>query len=164
MKLLIKNGTVITMDSSKDKYIVTDILIEDDTIIKIDNNISDEVDKVIDASNKIVLPGLINCHIANYGFVGIGICTASSVAMTRFTVSIDGKDVPISEVEWVNPLHKSKLDPDGEIFIRVDWKSYVEDLNDGYWEKGMTSIPLVAYKLNDQTTYQKVRQRFGYRE
>ena len=107
---------------------------------------------------------IVYCHIANYGFVGIGICTASSVAMTRFTVSIDGKDVPISEVEWVNPLHKSKLDPDGEIFIRVDWKSYVEDLNDGYWEKGMTSIPLVAYKLNDQTTYQKVRQRFGYRE
>ena len=62
MKLLIKNGTVITMDSNKDKYIVTDILIEDDTIIKIDNNISDEVDKVIDANKKIVLPGLINCH------------------------------------------------------------------------------------------------------
>ena len=62
MKMLIKNGTVITMDSNKDKYIVTDILIEDDTIIKIDNNISDEVDKVIDANKKIVLPGLINCH------------------------------------------------------------------------------------------------------
>ena len=62
MKLLIKNGTVITMDSNKDKYEVTDILIEDDTIIKIDKNINDSVDKVIDANKKIVLPGLINCH------------------------------------------------------------------------------------------------------
>ena len=62
MKILIKNGTVITMDSNRDKYEITDILIEDDTITKIDNNITDSVDKVIDASNKIVLPGLINCH------------------------------------------------------------------------------------------------------
>ena len=34
----------------------------------------------------------------------------------------------------------------------------------GYWEKGMTSVPLVAYMLNDQTTHKKVRQHFGYKE
>ena len=36
------------------------------------------------------------------------------------------------------------------------------DINDGYWEKGMTTVPLVAYMLNDRTTHQKVREHFGY--
>ena len=62
MKILIKNGTVITMDSNKGKYEKLDILIENDTITKVDKNITDSVDKVIDAREKIVLPGLINCH------------------------------------------------------------------------------------------------------
>ena len=38
MKLLIKNGLVITMDEDrKEKFEKLDILIKDDTIIKIDN-------------------------------------------------------------------------------------------------------------------------------
>ena len=32
------------------------------------------------------------------------------------------------------------------------------DINDGYWEKGMTTVPLVAYMLNDKTTHRKVRE------
>lgn len=62
MKILIKNGTLISMDEAKDKYEVKDILIEDTKIIKIENNILDDADKIIDAKNKIVMPGLINCH------------------------------------------------------------------------------------------------------
>ena len=63
MKILIKNGTVISMDlNKKEKYEVTDILIDGDAIVKIEKNINDSVDKVIDAAGKIVLPGLINCH------------------------------------------------------------------------------------------------------
>ena len=106
---------------------------------------------------------VVYCHIADSGFVGIGICTAPAVPMSEFTVSVDGNDVPIYEVEWVNPSNRAELNPDEEIFIRVEWKKYVEDQSDGYWEKGMTAVPLVAYKLNDQTTYKKVRQHFGYR-
>ena len=54
-------------------------------------------------------------------------------------------------------------DEDTEIFIRVDWKSYVQDQSDGYWEKGMTSVPMVAYQLSDQSTHKKVREHFGYK-
>lgn len=36
------------------------------------------------------------------------------------------------------------------------------DISDGNWEKGMTTVPLVAYMLNDKTTHQKVRDHFGY--
>ena len=107
---------------------------------------------------------MVYCHIAGSGFVGIGICTATAVPMSEFMVSVDGTMLPIKDVEWLKPTYKDALKVDQEIFIRVDWKNYVEEQSDGYWEKGMTSIPLVAYMLNDPTTHRKVRQHFGYKD
>ena len=107
---------------------------------------------------------IVYCHIAGSGFVGIGICTATAVPMTEFMVSVGETMLPINDVEWIKPAYKASLKVDQEIFIRVEWKSYVEDQNDGYWEKGLTSIPLVAYMLNDPTTHRKVRQHFGYKD
>ena len=60
---VIKNGTVITMDEKRlEKYEKLDIVIEDNIIKKIEKNYLGPSDEIIDASNKIVLPGLINCH------------------------------------------------------------------------------------------------------
>ena len=58
MRILIKNGYIVSMVSEIKKG---DILIEDDRIKRI-GNIDCEADKVIDATNKIVMPGLINAH------------------------------------------------------------------------------------------------------
>ena len=52
-KILIKNGTVV----HSDKVEVTDVLIEDQVIERIENNICVSVDREIDAANKLVLPG-----------------------------------------------------------------------------------------------------------
>ena len=87
---------------------------------------------------------VVYCHIAGSGFVGIGICTATAVPMSEFMVSVDGTMLPIKDVDWLKPTYKDALKVDQEIFIRVDWKNYVEEQSNGYWEKGMTSIPLVA--------------------
>ena len=62
MKILIKNGLVISMDSKKDMYTYEDVLIEDNLIKYVCNDYNGEYDKLIDASGKIVMPGLINCH------------------------------------------------------------------------------------------------------
>ena len=60
---VIKNGTVVTMDEKRQKkYEKLDIVIKDDTIDKITDSYTGTYDKLIDASGKIVLPGLINCH------------------------------------------------------------------------------------------------------
>ncbi len=62
MKTIIKNGMVISMDSSRDKYTYEDVVISDDKIIYVGNDYEGEYDNEIDASGKIVMPGLINCH------------------------------------------------------------------------------------------------------
>ena len=64
MKICIKNGTLISMSNSREKIEKNiDILIEDNSIVKIERNINtDETMKVIDATNKVVMPGLINTH------------------------------------------------------------------------------------------------------
>lgn len=58
MKILIKNGYVVSMVSD---IVKTDLVIEDGRIVFIGNS-DGNADKVIDATNKIVMPGLINAH------------------------------------------------------------------------------------------------------
>lgn len=59
---VIKNGTVITMDNNRPKYEKIDIVIKDNKIENLVSNYDGDYDEIIDASNKIVMPGLINCH------------------------------------------------------------------------------------------------------
>ena len=59
--ILIKNA--IILDPEKDINVKKDLLIKDDLIYKIDEEIvQDNVDKVIDAKDKILLPGFVNTH------------------------------------------------------------------------------------------------------
>ncbi len=60
---VIKNGTVITMNiNRKEKYKKLDIIIQDSIIKDVCDNYNGKYDELIDATNKIVMPGLINCH------------------------------------------------------------------------------------------------------
>lgn len=77
MKILIKNANLISMDVKRpqiEKEI--DILVENTKIKKIDKVIEEEVDKVIDAKEKVVMPGLINTH--------------AHVPMSIFRETVDG--------------------------------------------------------------------------
>ncbi len=63
MNILIKNCNLISMSDKKEKLEENiDILIKDGKIDKIKKNIEENVDKVIHAKGKIVMPGLINTH------------------------------------------------------------------------------------------------------
>lgn len=61
MKLLIKNGTIL--NPATDLNEVMDILVIDDKIEKMEKNISECADKIIDAQNYWVTPGLIDVHV-----------------------------------------------------------------------------------------------------
>ena len=60
MSILIKNGRVIDPDTRKDgRY---DILIEEDKIVKVEQEIKEKADEVIDAAGCYVMPGLIDLY------------------------------------------------------------------------------------------------------
>jgi 5-methylthioadenosine/S-adenosylhomocysteine deaminase len=62
-RTLIRGGQVYDHDGDVHKPAVADILIEDDTISAVGANLaSDGVYEVIDASGRLVVPGLINAH------------------------------------------------------------------------------------------------------
>lgn len=61
MKILIINGRVIDPASNKDG--MYDILIENDTIVKVEPHLLDEAEKIIDAEGLFVMPGFIDLHV-----------------------------------------------------------------------------------------------------
>jgi len=61
MTILIKNGRVIDPANNIDQ--VCDILVEDNKISQVAKNISSEADEIIDATDKIVMPGIVDMHV-----------------------------------------------------------------------------------------------------
>lgn len=61
MRVLIINGRVIDPASNKDG--MYDVLIENDTIVKVEPHLLDEADKIIDAEGLFVMPGFIDLHV-----------------------------------------------------------------------------------------------------
>jgi dihydroorotase len=59
-KLLIKNGRVVDPANNLDE--VSDILVEGSVISKVAKSIKADADEVIDATGKIVMPGLVDMH------------------------------------------------------------------------------------------------------
>ena len=62
MSILIKNALVLDMVSDKPNIRKSDVLIEKNLIQKIEPNLEVDADEVIDASNKLLMPGLVNTH------------------------------------------------------------------------------------------------------
>ena len=61
MRLLIKNGHVVDPANQRDE--ILDILIENNQISKVAKNISEEAEEIIEARDKIVMPGIIDMHV-----------------------------------------------------------------------------------------------------
>lgn len=68
MKTLLKNGRVIDYASKINEKM--DILIEDDKIIKLQKEVLEEADNIIDCNNLVIIPGMIDmhCHLREPGF------------------------------------------------------------------------------------------------
>lgn len=62
MSILIKNGTIVTMNQQRDIF-NGDLLINDGHIAKIGNLAEYTADQIIDASKKLVIPGLVQTHV-----------------------------------------------------------------------------------------------------
>jgi len=61
MTILIKNGRVVDPENNLDQ--ILDILVEDGLIAKVGENIRTQAKEIIDATGKIVMPGLVDMHV-----------------------------------------------------------------------------------------------------
>jgi cytosine/adenosine deaminase-related metal-dependent hydrolase len=69
-KTLIKASFIIAFDGIEHKYLLDgELVYEGDTILFVGKEYEGEVDKLIDATNKIVSPGFVNTHIHMQGSV-----------------------------------------------------------------------------------------------
>lgn len=73
-KILIKNGLVLTMTPDKMIPALNSILIEGNRIAQIGEVSCSDYTMIIDASGKVVMPGLINCHNHAYMSLLRGYC------------------------------------------------------------------------------------------
>ena len=61
MRTLIKNGRVINPATGTDE--VLDLLIEDKLVVKMEADITEDADRVVDAAGSYVMPGFIDLHV-----------------------------------------------------------------------------------------------------
>lgn len=115
MKILIKNCILVSMDNKRNKIEKNiDILIENNKIKKIDKNINERVDKIIDATDRVVMPGLINTH--------------SHVGMSIFRETLDGYTLQgwLNEKIW--PIEDNLT---GEDIYYASYLSFIEMIKTG---------------------------------
>lgn len=120
MKLLIKNGTVIRRGNEATEMI--DILSEDGIITELGKSINSEDAEVIDASGKIVIPGLIDahCHLREPGFeymedIESGTKSAASGGFTSIACMPNTK--PVTDNEAVVDYIKARAKEVGTVNV-----------------------------------------------
>lgn len=144
MKVLIKNCNLISVSEEREKYEKgIDILIEDSHISKIGKNIEvDKETKVIDAKNKIVMPGFINTH--------------THISMSIFRDTLDGYGLQ----DWLNnkiwPMEAKLTEED---IYYASYLSCIEMIktgtttfNDQYFMADSTIKAVLEIGLNMHTT------------
>ena len=106
MKTLLKNGTLIDYKTNTfEKY---DILIQDEKILKIEKDIKDEADKIIDCTNLNIIPGMIDihCHLREPGFE------------YKETIETGAKSAVCGGFTTICPMPNTKPTPDSAIILQ----------------------------------------------
>lgn len=62
MSILIKNAFVLDMLGDEPNIRKSDVYIEENKIVKLEENINIDADEIIDATGKLLMPGLVNTH------------------------------------------------------------------------------------------------------
>ena len=132
MKLIIKNGTIVTESESYK----ADILVEDGKICAIGTNFNEDGAKVVDASDKLVLPGAIDAHthlampfggtVSADGYLAGTRAAACGGVTTVFDYPMQRKGSGIIET-----VEARKEMCDAEACVDYAFHCCITDLNDG---------------------------------
>ena len=106
MRTLLKNGTLIDYKTNTfEKY---DILIQEDKIEKIEKDINEEADRIIDCTNLYIMPGMIDihCHLREPGFE------------YKETIETGARSAVCGGFTTICPMPNTKPTPDSTIILQ----------------------------------------------
>ena len=144
MKTLIKNCTLVSMAEGRPKYETNmDILIENEVIAKIGKNIEEQgIDKIIDAEENVVMPGLVNTHC--------------HVAMSIFRETVDGLGLQDWLTKKIWPIEDTLTPKDIYEASKISFKEMVQTgtttVNDMYFMEDETIKAAKEMGVRLQTT------------
>jgi dihydropyrimidinase len=154
VSLLIRNGTVVT---ATDKY-VGDVLIEGERIATIGTSLSMPVDRTIDASGKLVLPGGIDVHThLDMPFGGttsaddfesgtIAAAYGGTTSIVDFAIQYKGQTLHHAWETWMHKAEGKAAIDYGFHMIVTELTDQVENEMDALVGQGVTSFKLfMAY-------------------
>lgn len=164
MKLLIKNGRVINPETKLNE--ITDILISNGIIEKIEKGIKEENIEIIDAKGKIIVPGLVDIHVhlREPGFeqketiesgtmaaVAGGVTTVACMPNTN--PAIHSKEVVELIKKKAKEAKKCKVEVVGAITIDISGKN-IAPIND-LMEAGIVALSDDGRTTPDETIMKK---------
>ncbi len=176
MKLLIKNGKIITSN----KIFNSDILSNNGRIIQIEKNILPKnVDKIIDASGKLIFPGGIDPHVHMHlptpaGYSSDDFYTGSKAALFGGTTTLIDFVTPNKGQSLCDALKKRKKEAANSLIdysfhvSPIEWRDSLKKEIKKCIKKGITSFKVyMAYKntigLDDKDIYKvmKIVGKYG---
>lgn len=108
MNILFKNGTVVDYASKTEKKL--DILTNDDKIVKISDDLSNEkIDKIIDCKGLVIIPGMIDmhCHLREPG------------AEQKETIETGSQSAVAGGFTTICPMPNTKPTPDNKEVLEM---------------------------------------------
>src|ERR687888_701482 len=151
MSVLIKGGRIVT---AADDY-VADIYVEDETVTLIGESLDQPADRMIDASGKYVLPGMVdpNTHLdMPFG----GTVTIDDVESGQTAAAFGGTTCHVDFIiqppgsTFADALEEWRAKANGKQVIDMGYHMAVTDLREGGTLEDLASLPeqgITSYKL-----------------
>lgn len=120
MRILLKNGIVV--DGTGEKPFRADLLIEDDKILKVQENIHIEDVKIIDVDGKVICPGFIDTHSHSDLMILVNPYNETKIrqGITTEVLGQDGISMAPLPKEYISPWRKNLAGLDGDT-DEIDW-------------------------------------------
>jgi dihydropyrimidinase len=170
MRILVKNGTVVTADEATR----ADVLIEDEKVKLIGVDVEATADRVIDAEGKYVIPGGVDVHTHFDLPFGGSFCSDDFATGTRaaafggtttcvdFAVQDYGESLRQGLERWFEKGQKAQTDYGLHMIVREVNDSVLDEM-DRLVEEGITSFKLFmaypgVFMLDDASIFRAMRR------
>ncbi|HEY6837017.1 MAG TPA: dihydropyrimidinase [Gaiellaceae bacterium] len=151
MSVLIKGGRIVT---AADDY-VADIYAEDETVTLIGESLDQPADKVIDATGKYVLPGMVDPH-THLDMPFGGTTTIDDVESGQTAAAFGGTTTHVDFIiqppgsTFAEAIAEWRAKANGKQVIDMGYHMAVTDLHDGGTLEDLAALPdegITSYKL-----------------